>query len=68
MTIMYVCDPCSVDHSDMCGHFDRNELRVIDGGKWVCESCFEDIAPADSRWSQFPPPPEYVAARLAVPQ
>jgi hypothetical protein len=78
MAIMYVCDGCCENNPEACGRFDRNELRVVDGGKWVCESCFDDVALEDFAalgggdykplWSYFPPPPEYVAARLAVPQ
>jgi hypothetical protein len=70
MTIMYVCDTCKNDCPEACGHFDRNEVRVMSDGSWICENCFDELAIADviaagggdlkPLWSRLPAAPEYV--------
>lgn len=59
--IMYVCELCADENPEICGHYDRNELRIMPDGKWVCEPCFDDGSDEDecSDWDSFPRPPEY---------
>lgn len=66
MSIMYVCDSCRDGNPEACGRFDREELRVLPTGEWLCDGCFDDwefdlkddeFSPS---WSAFPAPPEYV--------
>lgn len=65
--IMYVCDQCADDAPEACGHYDRNALRVVPTGEWLCEGCFDersfDLKDDEfmPMWSDFPSPPEYVA-------
>ena len=72
--IMYICGDCADNDPEGCGHFDRNDLRVMPDGKWLCEACFEDTTPSergfmpnddgefDSRsWHDMPAPTEFVA-------
>lgn len=67
--IMYVCGECEDNAPECCGHFDRNELRVMPDGKWLCEICFDDTSQFDRGnssevkfvgWADMTPPPEYV--------
>lgn len=67
--IMYVCSDCADNNPEGCGHFDRNNLRVLPDGKWLCERCFDELTPGDrgdspdddeyKKWNDFPPPREY---------
>ena len=72
--IMYVCEICSDEYPEGCGHYDRMDLAVMPDGTWLCEGCaaeFDNMAdcgvtPAgtidDPQWpkfSDFPCPPEY---------
>jgi hypothetical protein len=72
--IMYVCSECADNNPEGCGHYDRNDLRVLPDGRWLCEGCFEETTLADrgtipddaegfdSRgWNDLPPPRAYVA-------
>lgn len=72
--IMYVCSECADANPEGCGHFDRNDLRVLPGGQWLCEGCFEEASPRDRGmipddaegedtrgWFDLPAPPEYSA-------
>lgn len=68
--IMYVCGPCTDVAPESCGYFDRNELRVMPDGTWLCEGCFENgdledygVKTEDPFWSDFKAPPEYTPAR-----
>lgn len=66
--IMYVCNQCADNYPEGCGHFDRNDLRVMPNGDWLCEVCFDDTD-QEARgnkdenefktWSDLPPAPEY---------
>ena len=67
--IMYVCSECADGYPEGCGHFDRNDLRVMPDGRWLCEVCFDDTT-QDERggnadddefrvWSDLPPPRAY---------
>lgn len=66
--IMYVCSECADNSPEGCGHYDRNTLRVV-GDLWLCESCFDELTPADrgddpdadgfKGWADFPPPRAY---------
>jgi hypothetical protein len=71
--IMYTCAVCYDHCSEACCRVDRNELRVLPNGQWVCEGCFDETPneifglPADydgdrPRWSDFKAPPEHVPA------
>jgi hypothetical protein len=67
--IMYVCSDCSDSLPESCGFYDRNDLRVIPDGRWLCEGCFDDTdwkdrgedpeAETSKLWADFPAPPEY---------
>ena len=66
--IMYCCTVCADANPEMCGYFDRTNLRVMPDGDWLCDSCFDETTQADRGadpdgdglcWSDFSPPPEY---------
>ena len=64
--IMYCCAFCVGNFTEMCGYFDRDDLRVVPDGRWLCVSCFEEEIFSmrkdedDERtWGDFPQPPEY---------
>lgn len=64
--IMYCCSFCADNNPEMCGYFGRDDLRVVDDGRWLCCSCFDDEAfefrrdeDDDRCWNDFPQPPEY---------
>ena len=66
--IMYVCSWCADNEPEMCGRFDRNDLRVMPDGRWLCDGCFDDLDPDEKGateedsaqcWNDFPAPPEY---------
>lgn len=67
--IMYVCSDCADNYPEGCGHFDRNDLRAMPDGKWLCEGCFDELTPAErgadpdadewKGWCDFPPPRAY---------
>ena len=66
--IMYICSDCSDNNPESCGRFDRNDLRVLPSGKWLCDECFDETTSGDrgetdedenKRWCDFPAPPEY---------
>ena len=60
--IMYVCAECAIHNPEGCGHFDRNDLRVMPNGQWACEPCFDEaMRYGPQRWPDLPAPPEYVA-------
>jgi hypothetical protein len=62
--IMYVCESCAENAPDCCGHFHRDELRVVEN-RWICNGCYDDERSAGDAtpWSGLPTPPEYVPAR-----
>ena len=57
--IMYVCDPCLENNPEASGHFDRDELRVVPDGRWMCDSCYE-FEYERKLWHLLPMPPEYI--------
>lgn len=58
--IMYVCESCADQYPEGCGHYDRNELRITSGGRWLCEPCYENDEPRTSpAWRDLPAVPEY---------
>lgn len=67
--IMYVCSGCADGNPEGCGHYDRNDLRVLPDGRWLCEACFDDTDQVErgvdlesdefKNWSDFPPPRAY---------
>lgn len=62
--IMYVCDPCSENDPESCGHSHRDELRVAPSGEWMCDNCYEYADHEENEpipWSDLPLPPEYKA-------
>ena len=68
--IMYCCTFCADNNPEMCGYFDRNDLRAVPDGRWLCASCFDDLTfeergedeDGDRKcWNDFPPPRAYVA-------
>lgn len=68
--IMYVCSECADGCPEACGHYDRNDLRVMPSGVWLCESCFDETDQIDrggsdddeyKGWNDFPPPRAYIA-------
>jgi len=62
--IMYVRSTCADESPETCGHFDRNELRVISDGRWLCEICYDarDKSEPSVDWANLLPPPEFSAA------
>jgi hypothetical protein len=60
--IMYVCAECAVHSPEGCGHFDRNQLRVMPSGEWSCEGCYDEATTLDRPdWNKLPVPPAYFA-------
>lgn len=67
--IMYCCTFCAENNAEMCGYFDRTNLRVMPDGRWLCDSCFDETDQIERGnndeesdglcWSDFQPPPEY---------
>lgn len=63
--IMYVCQGCLENNPEACGHFDRNDLRIVQYGAWRCFDCFDeedfklDLDAERPAWSDLPIPPEY---------
>jgi len=67
--IMYVCTECADGLPESCGYYDRDDLRVMPDGRWLCQQCFDDTdwkdrgedPEAEDRkwWPDFPIPPEY---------
>jgi hypothetical protein len=66
--IMYICSECVDNYPEGCGHFDRNDLRLMPDGKWLCEGCFDETTQGDRSnldedeykgWCDMPVPPEY---------
>lgn len=73
--IMYICTDCADGYPEGCGYYDRNDLRVMPDGRWLCDGCHDNIPPnrgdPDAEkpfWSSLPIPPEYgpVAAIAAA--
>lgn len=73
--IMYVCSDCADGHPEGCGHYDRNDLRVLPDDRWLCESCFDDTDQTERgnydedayrHWADMPAPPEYSPNSPAV--
>ena len=71
MSILYVCAVCvETGNNEWCGREDRNDLRVMPDGSWICDSCYdglltdqdnEDAEPID--WRDMKAPPEYVEGK-----
>lgn len=67
--IMYVCSECADGCPEGCGHYDRNDLRVLPDGRWLCQECFDDTdwrergedsdTDEPKYWDDFQVPPEY---------
>lgn len=58
--IMYTCGPCSEHNGEACGYYERDDLRVMPDGMWVCDSCYDEEREDDTlMWSALPIPPEY---------
>lgn len=71
--IMYVCEDCADNNPESCGHYDRNDLRVLPDGKWICDGCYDDLTsydlglepdddgnyPDKPNWSSLKAPPAY---------
>lgn len=63
-TIMYVCDICHDSSPENCGHTDPADLRVLEDGTTVCETCHtysddwaEGPLPA---WGDLPQPVAHI--------
>ncbi len=78
--IMYVCSDCADNAPEGCGHFDRNELRVMADGRWLCEGCFDETSPAERGmipddadgedvrgWFELSAPQEYAIQAVSPP-
>ncbi|MEO0034253.1 MAG: hypothetical protein RLZZ501_276 [Pseudomonadota bacterium] len=71
--IMYVCDPCFEGAPEGCGHFDRNDLRVVPAtGRYadvtICRDCWDnwhDFRCDEPRpdWADLKSPPEFAPVR-----
>lgn len=78
MSILYVCAVCvETGNNEWCGHEDRNDLRVMPDGRWVCDGCYdemkwelltdqgdEDAEPIG--WHAMKAPPEYVEGKAEI--
>jgi hypothetical protein len=62
MPIMYVCEPCQDNCPENCGHNNRDAIRVLSDGTWVCRDCFDNGDMDGVKWSDLPQPPEYKPA------
>ena len=75
--ILYVCTACERAYPEgSC--FERDQVRVMPNGAWVCEGCYEedavsflpkpfvDFPDEPPPWASFPEPPEYVAIDRAL--
>lgn len=66
---MYICTECADGYPEGCGHYDRNDLRAMPDGRWLCEACFDDTSHAErtvdpetdefKNWDDMPAPPAY---------
>lgn len=75
--IMYCCTNCVDNYSEACGYFDRNDLRVLPDGRWLCDGCFDDTDQTERGndneddeyrgWGDLPAPQEYVALPPSQP-
>jgi hypothetical protein len=71
--IMYCCTDCADNNAEACGYFDRDNLRVMPDGRWLCAGCFDetifdrDESDREKCWSDYPQPPEYSALPPADP-
>ena len=79
--VMFCCESCADNYPEGCGYFDRDDLRVMPNGVWLCDGCFtdcdaydygfrdldedEEIAKPD--WLDLPVPPALVRADLVEP-
>lgn len=79
--VMFCCESCADNYPEGCGYFDRDDLRVMPNGAWLCDGCFtdcdaydygfrdldedEEIAKPD--WLDLPVPPALVPADLVEP-
>jgi len=73
-TIYYACKCCE-EESPESAVFRREDVRVIPGGDWICETCFDDAGawtyvarpegienPDPTDWRDLPEVPEHVPA------
>ncbi len=79
--VMFCCESCADNYPEGCGYFDRDDLRVMPNGKWLCDGCFtdcdaydygfrdldEDEEMAKPDWRDLPVPPALVPADLVEP-
>ena len=79
--VMFCCESCADNYPEGCGYFNRDDLRVMPNGVWLCDGCFtdcdaydygfrdrdedEEIAKPD--WLDLPVPPALVRADLVEP-
>lgn len=57
--IMYVCSQCADHNPEGCGHYRREDLRVV-GDEWLCDGCFDASYSLERLcWNDYPPPREY---------
>jgi hypothetical protein len=59
---MYVCSGCAGGNPEVCGRYDRRDLRVMPDGRWLCDGCYDDEWLQDEKlfWYDLPLPPEYL--------
>lgn len=42
LKLLYCCECCAENNPEMCGFFNRKDLRVANDGTWLCESCWDE--------------------------
>ena len=79
--VMFCCESCADNYPEGCGYFDRDDLRVMPNGVWLCDGCFTDCDAYDygfrerdedgelvkPDWADLPAPPDLVRADLVEP-
>lgn len=79
--VMFCCESCADNYPEGCGYFNRDDLRVMPNGVWLCDGCFTDCDAYDygfrerdedgelvkPDWADLPAPPALVRADLVEP-
>ena len=79
--VMFCCESCADNYPEGCGYFNRDDLRVMPNGAWLCDGCFTDCDAYDygfrerdedgelvkPDWADLPAPPALVPADLVEP-
>lgn len=50
--VMVVCEECSENNPEGCGHYSLDDLRETPDGRWLCQGCHDEDTPTDGVWWQ----------------